>query len=268
MSATTRRHADRRRAGRAAQGRPRVGQASGRAAAQLRGLAALAEHPAALSPLLAGQPAADRRRPADRDPRRGVSQVAGARLRRPARRAGDQVWAPCPPSRKQLERWEREGRPADERPRTYFRWPRSSPRTRSRRSRRRPTPAPLDPPIHDVEGDELAPALPKLQALAAEIGCRIEQKSRSRGRLHGYYEIDTGRIAIDSTPLGQRQGQDLLPRARPRADPPRTPGRRPGARLRRRGAGGRVGRVHVCRRARDPQRRLLGPLPGLVGGAI
>lgn len=30
------------------------------------------------------------------------------------------IWAPCPPSRKQLERWEREGRPADERPRTYF----------------------------------------------------------------------------------------------------------------------------------------------------
>ena len=31
------------------------------------------------------------------------------------------VWAPCPPSRKQLDRWRQEGGDADQRPRTYFR---------------------------------------------------------------------------------------------------------------------------------------------------
>ena len=31
------------------------------------------------------------------------------------------VWAPCPPSRKQLERWRQAGGDADQRPRTYFR---------------------------------------------------------------------------------------------------------------------------------------------------
>jgi len=31
------------------------------------------------------------------------------------------VWAPCPPSRKQLERWQQDGGDADQRPRTYFR---------------------------------------------------------------------------------------------------------------------------------------------------
>jgi N-terminal domain of anti-restriction factor ArdC len=31
------------------------------------------------------------------------------------------VWAPCPPSRKQLERWRQDGGDPDQRPRTYFR---------------------------------------------------------------------------------------------------------------------------------------------------
>jgi hypothetical protein len=31
------------------------------------------------------------------------------------------VWAPCPPSRKQLDRWQHDGGDADRRPRTYFR---------------------------------------------------------------------------------------------------------------------------------------------------
>ena len=30
------------------------------------------------------------------------------------------IWAPCPPSRKQLERWQHEGAHPDQRPRTYF----------------------------------------------------------------------------------------------------------------------------------------------------
>jgi N-terminal domain of anti-restriction factor ArdC len=30
------------------------------------------------------------------------------------------IWAPCPPSRKQLERWQRAGAHLDQRPRTYF----------------------------------------------------------------------------------------------------------------------------------------------------
>ena len=52
------------------------------------------------------------------------------------------VWAPCPPSRKQLERWQQEGGAADQRPRTYFRlvpvFDRLS-RVRSGGCRRRPS---------------------------------------------------------------------------------------------------------------------------------
>jgi antirestriction protein ArdC len=108
------------------------------------------------------------------------------------------IWAPCPPSRKQLERWEREGRQPDERPRTYFKLVAVFAQDQVAPLPPPATPAPLDPPIHDVEGDELAAALPKLEALALEIGCRIEQEAIG-GAAHGYYEIDTGRIAIDST---------------------------------------------------------------------
>ena len=52
------------------------------------------------------------------------------------------IWAPCPPSRKQLERWQQAGAPADQRPRTYFKlvpvFDRLS-RVRSGGCRRRPS---------------------------------------------------------------------------------------------------------------------------------
>jgi hypothetical protein len=59
-------------------------------------------------------------------------------------------------------------------------------------------PAPLELPIHDVAGDELAPIIPKLDALALELGCPVEEEPMSDGS-HGYYEIASGRIAIDAS---------------------------------------------------------------------
>lgn len=59
-------------------------------------------------------------------------------------------------------------------------------------------PAPLELPIHDVAGDELAPIIPKLDALAHELGCPVEEEPMSDG-CHGYYEIASGRIAIDAS---------------------------------------------------------------------
>lgn len=58
-------------------------------------------------------------------------------------------------------------------------------------------PAPLELTIHDVDGDELAAAIPKLDQLATEIGCTVTEEPMAGAR-HGYYEIETGRIAIDS----------------------------------------------------------------------
>ena len=60
-------------------------------------------------------------------------------------------------------------------------------------------PAPLECPIHDVAGDELAPIIPKLDALAHELGCPVDEEEPMSDGCHGYYEIDSGRIAIDAS---------------------------------------------------------------------
>jgi antirestriction protein ArdC len=57
-------------------------------------------------------------------------------------------------------------------------------------------PAPLDPPIRDVDGDELAPVIPSLVGLAEEIGCTVAFAPIS-GDAHGYYQPSTDRIVVD-----------------------------------------------------------------------
>src|SRR5436305_5871876 len=106
------------------------------------------------------------------------------------------VWAPCPPSRKQLERWRQEGGDADQRPRTYFRLVPVFAQDQVAPLPPPAEPAPLEFPIHDVAGDELAPIIPRLDALAHELGCPVEEELMSDG-CHGYHEIASGRNAID-----------------------------------------------------------------------
>ena len=58
-------------------------------------------------------------------------------------------------------------------------------------------PVPLEPPIRDIDGEDLAPVLPRLIALASdlEVGVRFDDLP---GRAHGCYEINTQRITIDA----------------------------------------------------------------------
>jgi len=109
------------------------------------------------------------------------------------------VWAPCPPGSKQLERWQQDGGDPDQRPRTYFRLAPVFAQDQVAPLPPPAEPAPLELPIHDVAGDELAPIIPKLDALAHELGCPVEEEPMSDG-CHGYYELDSGRIAIDASP--------------------------------------------------------------------
>jgi antirestriction protein ArdC len=108
------------------------------------------------------------------------------------------VWAPCPPSRKQLERWQQDGGDADQRPQTYFRLVPVFAQDQVAPLPPPAEPAPLELPIHDVAGDELAPIIPKLDALAQELGCPVEEEPMRDG-CRGYYEIASGRIAIDAS---------------------------------------------------------------------
>ena len=114
------------------------------------------------------------------------------------------IWVPIPPSHKQLERWKHEGGDPDERPRTHFKLGPVFDRAQVAPLPPPATPAPLDPPVRDVTGEDLAPALPHLIELGHEIGSVVEFEAITGSR-YGYYEPDSRRIAIrhDMAPNAQ-----------------------------------------------------------------
>jgi len=107
------------------------------------------------------------------------------------------IWAPCPPSRKQIDLWQRAGADPDERPRTYFKLVPVFAQDQVDPLPPPAEPAPLDPPIHGVQGDELAPVMASLVDLASGFGSAVRFEPIGGGA-HGYYELATKRIAIDS----------------------------------------------------------------------
>lgn len=106
------------------------------------------------------------------------------------------IWMPIPPSRKQIQAWQTAGADPRHKPRTFFRlgpvWDRSQVEPLPPPA----TPAVLDPPIRELQGDELADAVPPLDRLAAELGVTVQHQELPGGA-HGCYEIDTRRITLD-----------------------------------------------------------------------
>ena len=160
MSRTTKRGlSDEERAERGRGDRDRP--ASRRGAAQLGGLAALARQPAAFPRLqLGNQLLIAMARPT-------ATQVAGFRKWLELGYAVDRgertikIWAPCPPSRKQLERWKRDGADPDQRPRTYFKLVPVFAQDQVSPLPPPAEPAPLEPPIRHFEGEDLADGDPE-----------------------------------------------------------------------------------------------------------
>src|SRR5277367_3357789 len=97
------------------------------------------------------------------------------------------IWVPIPPSRKQLETWARAGSDPAERPKTYFKLGPVFDREQVQELPPPATPAPLDPPIREVTGEDLAPALTHLIELAREIGS-VGEFEAIPGQCRGYYE--------------------------------------------------------------------------------
>ena len=106
------------------------------------------------------------------------------------------IWAPCPPSSKQLERWQQNGADPDQRPRTSFKLTAVFASDQVAPLPPPAVPTPLDPPIRDVDGEELAPFIPSLVGLAEEIGCTVAFAPISGGA-HGCYQPSTDRIVVD-----------------------------------------------------------------------
>jgi antirestriction protein ArdC len=108
------------------------------------------------------------------------------------------IWAPCPPSRKQLERWQQNGADPDQRPRTFFKLTAVFAADQVAPLPPPAVPTPLDPPIRDVDGDELAAVVPSLVQLAEQVGCSVAFEPISGGA-HGYYQPSTERIVVDDS---------------------------------------------------------------------
>jgi antirestriction protein ArdC len=136
------------------------------------------------------------------------------------------IWVPIKPSRKQLQAWERAGSVPDQRPKTYFKLGPVFDRDQVQELPPPATPAPVEPPIREVTGSDLAPVLPPLIALAQEIGSVVEFEAIS-GRRGGYYELQSKRIAIREDMPANAQVKTLvhelahaLLRAEPSEDDP------------------------------------------------
>jgi antirestriction protein ArdC len=114
------------------------------------------------------------------------------------------IWVPIPPSRKQVEEWQQRGGDPNERPRTNFKLGPVFDRAQVAPLPAPATPAPLDPPVREITGEDLAPFTPSLLTLASEIGSVVEFKAMTGDR-HGYYELESRRIAIreDMAPNAQ-----------------------------------------------------------------
>jgi len=119
------------------------------------------------------------------------------------------IWVPITPSRRQLERWERAGSDSAARPRTCFKLDPVFDRQQVGPLPPPATPAPLDPPVHDVTGEDLAPVLPRLVAFALQIGSAVEFEAIP-GQRRGYYELDTRRIAIRKDMPANAQVKTLI----------------------------------------------------------
>jgi antirestriction protein ArdC len=111
------------------------------------------------------------------------------------------IWAPMPPSKKELHAWRQNGALPAEKPRVRFRLVAVFDRAQVEPLPDHPGgPAPLDPPHHLVDGDELAHLLDgdgPLHALCEELEVGMTVGGLPDGT-HGCYEPDRKRITLAS----------------------------------------------------------------------
>ena len=105
------------------------------------------------------------------------------------------IWAPCPPSKQAIERWQQHGADPGCMPRLGWRLAAVFAPDQVAPLPPPATPAVLEAPIRDVQGEDLAHVLPSLTALAVELGCTVEFESLD-GPLHGYYAPVEKRIVV------------------------------------------------------------------------
>ncbi len=121
---------------------------------------------------------------------------------------GIRIWAPCPPSKKKVRQWEKEGADPHTKPRTLFRLVAVFDRSQVDPLPEFPGgPADLEPPpLQPISGDSLAHLLDSLKEFAASIGYAFEVKEIP-GEAEGKCNRRDKWIAVEEV------GEDFSPNA-------------------------------------------------------
>jgi antirestriction protein ArdC len=107
------------------------------------------------------------------------------------------IWAPCPPSKKQVKRWREAGAKPEEKPRVYFRLVPVFDASQVAPLPEFPgEPVPLEPPYEPIAGDGLAERLPALVEFADSLELEVEVEPVP-GAASGYHEPASGRIVLE-----------------------------------------------------------------------
>jgi antirestriction protein ArdC len=107
------------------------------------------------------------------------------------------IWAPCPPSKKQVKTWREAGSNPDEEPRTYFRLVPVFDASQVAPLPEFPAePVPLEPPHEPIAGDGLAAKLGPLVEFADSLELEVAIELVP-GAACGYHEPATGRIVVE-----------------------------------------------------------------------
>jgi antirestriction protein ArdC len=106
------------------------------------------------------------------------------------------IWVPMPPTKRAIEAWEAAGADPADRPRTHFKLGPVFDRSQVEALPAPAQPAPLDPPISPVDGDDLAWAFPALISLARDLGVTVRMESMADAQ-GGYYAPATRVIALN-----------------------------------------------------------------------
>jgi antirestriction protein ArdC len=114
------------------------------------------------------------------------------------------IWAPCPPTRKQIETWERNGSKPQERPRTFFKLSAVFAQDQVAELPPPAKPVPLECPVRELDGNDLADALPRLISLGAELGSTVKLAPIA-GSARGFFEPTTKRIVVESEMAANQQ---------------------------------------------------------------
>ena len=83
------------------------------------------------------------------------------------------IWAPCPPSKRQLKAWRDAGADPDEKPRTGWRLASVFAQDQVAELPPPARPVPLEPPIAEIRGDSHEDLIAELVDLAGEIGYTV-----------------------------------------------------------------------------------------------